>query len=185
MNNAWRGTFGDEYTKRNDFDWTKRIPSFKKILKDIVVKDILEIGSNQGKNLLALEEIGYAAMGIEPNTLARKIAEKHELLTFPGTATDIPFGTGTFDLVFTAGVLIHVHPKELQASMEEIIRVSSRYVLAIEYEAKNETMVNYRGQRDMLWKRPFGKLYKDLGLKMLSHGKIDNFDRSHFWLMEK
>lgn len=185
MNNAWRGTFGDEYTKRNQYDWTKRIPVFKHILKDIKVKDILEVGSNCGRNLLTLEEMGYSAMGIEPNAYARAEAAKHELLTFQGTATEIPFGTDSFDLVFTAGVLIHIPPKELVDSMVEIIRVSRKYILAIEYEANSETMINYRGHRDMLWKRPFGKLYKDLGLKLLHHGKTEHFDRSHFWLLSK
>jgi SAM-dependent methyltransferase len=112
MNNNWRGKFGDEYTKRNDYDWTKRIPTFKHILNDIKIKDILEVGSNCGKNLLALEQMGYSAMGIEPNTSARKEAQGKNILTFPGTADDIPFGQESFDLVFTCGVLIHVPPNE-------------------------------------------------------------------------
>lgn len=184
MNNAWRGTFGDEYTKRNDYDWRKRIPTFKHILRDIKVKDILEVGSNCGKNLLALEEMGYSTVGIEPNAFARKEATKHKLFTFPGTADNIPFGQNTFDLVFTCGVLIHVPPEELQKSMEEIARVSKRYILAIEYEAPAETMLVYRGLRDMLWKRPFGKLYKNLGLTLIHQGKTD-IDRCHFWLLTK
>lgn len=184
MINAWRSDFGDEYTDRNNYDWKKRTPLYKEILSDLVIKDILEIGSNRGKNLQALSQLGYSVMGVEPNVKARKEAESLDILTFPGQANDIPFGSNTFDLVFTCGVLIHVPPKELTKSMEEIIRVSRKYILAIEYEAPAETMVIYRGKRDMLWKRPFGKLYKKLGIKLVKHGKTD-IDKCHFWLFEK
>lgn len=182
MINAWKDKFGEDYTKRNQYDWRKRIPVFRKILPK--VKDALEIGSNCGFNLMALENLGIDAMGIEPNPYARKEADKQHLLTFPGEATAIPFNDEKFDLVFTSGVLIHVPPKELTKAMKEIIRVSRKYVLAIEYEAPEETMVVYRGKRDMLWKRPYGRLYKKLGLTLVSHGKTP-FDKCHYWLLQK
>lgn len=180
----WSGKFGEEYTKRNQYDWRKRIPVFKSILKGIKVKTALEIGTNCGFNLSVLESLKVGVMGIEPNSYARKEATGRGFLVFPGTANSIPFPPNSFDLVFTCGVLIHVPPKELQASLKEIIRVSSKYVLAIEYESSEETMKVYRGKRDMLWKRPYGKLYKKLGLKLVSEGKT-TIDRCHFWLFEK
>lgn len=184
MINAWREKFGEDYTKRNQYDWRERIAIYKKILKEVKVKDALEIGSNCGFNLMALENLGIDAMGVEPNAYARKEADKQHLLTFPGTADKIPFPDKNFDLVFTCGVLIHVPPKELQASMKELIRVSRKYILAIEYEAPAETMITYRGNRDMLWKRPYGKLYKKLGLTMIGEGKT-TIDKCHYWLFSK
>lgn len=180
----WNGKFGEEYTKRNQYDWKKRIPLYKKILKGHDISSVLEIGSNCGFNLLALENLGYLTFGIEPNSYARKIAKEASLLVFPGSASSIPFPDDTKDLVFTCGVLIHVPPKELEASMKEMIRVSRKYILAIEYEAPKETMVVYRGKRDMLWKRPYGKIYKKLGLKLVGEGKTD-IDRCHYWLFSK
>lgn len=184
MVNSWKDKFGEEYTKRNQYDWRKRIPLFKKILIKLKIKDALEVGSNCGFNLMALENLGIDAMGIEPNAYARKEADKKHLLTFPGTADAIPFHNDNFDLVMTVGVLIHVPPKELPKAMKEIVRVSRKYILAIEYEAPAETMVVYRGKRDMLWKRPYGKLYKKLGLTLIGEGKTE-IDKCHYWLFTK
>lgn len=182
MIKAWREQFGDDYIERNRYDWRKRVPMFEQILGDLNdVESILEVGSNIGLNLEALHNLGYLyLMGIEPNDKAR---QECRFPTKDGTAHKIPINTGFFNLVFTCGVLIHVPPKELEKSMKEIIRVSNKYVLAIEYEAPKETMVKYRGQRDMLWKRPYRKLYEKLGLKLVKQGKTDI--KCHYWLFSK
>ena len=184
MINAWKDKFGEEYTKRNQYDWRKRIPVYRKILSGLKISDALEVGSNCGFNLMALENLGIDAMGLEPNAYARKEADKKHLISFPGEAAEIPFKGDTCDLVFTSGVLIHVPPKELTKAMKEIIRVSRKYILAIEYEAPEETMIVYRGKRDMLWKRPFGRMYKKLGLTLVGQGKTP-FDKCHYWLFQK
>lgn len=181
MIKAWLENFGEEYRERNRYDWRKRVPMFREILKDLPIESILEVGSNIGLNLESLADLGYIyLMGIEPNETS---AKESRFPTKIGTAKKIPINSDYFNLVFTCGVLIHVPPDELEQSMKEIIRVSNRYVLAIEYEASRETMVKYRGQRDMLWKRPYGKLYKQLGLKLIKEGKTDI--KCRYWLFEK
>jgi hypothetical protein len=94
----------------------------------------------------------------------------------------VPLGA---ELVFTAGVLIHVPPAGLDAFMRAIVAASSQYVLAIEYAADVETEIEYRGQMGMLWKRPFGKLYQDLGLTLIETGEAVGFDRCDYWLFQK
>ena len=44
-----------------------------------------------------------------------------------------------------------------------------------------------RGHAERLWKRPFGKLYMDLGLKLTACGEAPSpaFDRCHWWLLSK
>jgi hypothetical protein len=93
---------------------------------------------------------------------------------------------GTVDLVFTAGCLIHVAPSDLESVMRAIVTVSGRYVLAIEYEAEEETEVEYRGHKGYLWKRDFGKLYQALGLTLLTVvPDAQGFDSCTAWLLEK
>lgn len=154
----WRGEFGDQYTQRQPFldpmtIWTRLLP-------DECV-DVLEVGCNRGDNMVALDKIGCSVSGIEPNlkacgnalanTAGRrvKIAEAH--------AGAIPFADGDFDLVFTAGVLIHIHPDHLDRALHEIHRVSRRYILSIEYESWHEEPVEYRGIPDGIWKRDYGQ----------------------------
>ncbi len=65
------------------------------------------------------------------------------------------------------------------------MQVSRKYVMAIEYEAEQEEMVEYRGHEGKLWRRPFGKLYQDMGLTLLAYGPAQGFDRCEFFLLEK
>jgi hypothetical protein len=63
-----------------------------------------------------------------------------------------------------------------------------KHVLAIEYDAAAEEEVVYRGERGLLWKRNYGKLYEELGCRELMSGYLkaeDGFDNCTWWLMEK
>lgn len=46
-----------------------------------------------------------------------------------GTADDIPFRDGYFDLVFTSGVLIHINPQSIGKVLREIYRCSNSLYL--------------------------------------------------------
>jgi ubiquinone/menaquinone biosynthesis C-methylase UbiE len=75
----------------------------------------------------------------------------------------IPFEENIFDLVFTAGLLIHIPPKDIKKAMEEIIRVSKRYVLAIEYYANKERERPFLGEMGITWERPYNDRYAEQG----------------------
>lgn len=192
----WRGTFGDAYTDRNVVDWESRLFAWRAMLKGLTVQKVLEVGSNRGANLLCIQRLLPTArlVGIEPNAHARKAAQDDphlaNVITLNGSAEKIPFGDRNFDLVFTAGVLIHIPPDELDAALTELHRVSKRWLLAIEYHADTETEVVYRSQPGLLWKRPYAqeylKRFPDLTLLRSGHWtQRDGFDRCHWALMEK
>lgn len=97
-------------------------------------------------------------------------------------------GHDRFDLVFTAGVLIHVEPEMLDQVMAAIIDASKRYVLAIEYANEVSIEVPYRGHEGKLWKRPFRLHYERMGLKLLRFGFVgekEGFDDCAWWLLQK
>ena len=187
---AWRGAFGDAYTDRNDVDWRSRFQAWRTMLADLEIQSILEVGSNKGANLQALREMNpsWLLLGLEPNAYARDIASTP---TVDGDASCLPFPACSFDLVFTAGLLIHIPPDELDRVLGQLHRVARRYLLAIEYQAEKETAVTgYHGRDDMLWKRPFNQEYlsrfPDLRVIRFGHwGEAWGFDNCTWWLMEK
>jgi hypothetical protein len=74
--------------------------------------------------------------------------------------------------------------------LESIYRVSRRYILAIEYFAEDDTVLNYRGHDNLLWKRDFGKRYQEQfpDLRLLKDGFRDaesGADETNWWLFEK
>ena len=104
---------------------------------------VLEVGANTGQNLVAFP-MGADLYGVEPNKAARKQLQE-VCTTYPDTATNILMDSGQVDLVFTCGVLIHISRKDLRAACSEIVRVSNRYVLAIEYFSDEPEEKEYRG----------------------------------------
>jgi hypothetical protein len=105
-------------------------------------------------------------------------------------ARGLPFRDGSFEMVFTMGVLIHQPTEALEEVMAEIERCSSRYILCAEYFAETLTEVPYRGIDGALFKRDFGGLYQELfpGLQQLERGHLsraDGWDDVTYWVFEK
>jgi spore coat polysaccharide biosynthesis protein SpsF len=190
---AWQGEFGRAYTERNVGDWRRRVPAFRQMLAGLDLRRVLEVGCNRGHNLVTIGEIlgpGAEVVGVEPNLHALALARQAGARVLEGHALALPFADRSFDMVFTAGVLIHVSLRDLPTALREIHRVSDRYVLAIEYFAAQETAVEYRGRQDLLWKRDFVAHYQGQfpSLRVLRHGYFgpeNGFDRTHWWLLEK
>lgn len=193
---AWRGEFGCAYTDRNVEDWRVRLPVFTSIVEGFPIRSALEVGCNRGHNLIAFANLlgeDAQVVGIEPNRHAQRIARasSDRISVLEGNAYDLPFKDGTFDLVFTAGVLIHVSLADLPCALSEIHRVSKRHILALEYFAEEETVIPYRGNDELLWKRNFLKHYQmqfpDLQLRregFLGPEK-QSWDSHTWWLLEK
>jgi len=192
---TWQGEFGDAYTDRNVVPWASRVGPFREMLGGLQLERVLEVGCNRGHNLRAIKALlGEEAdvIGIEPNRHALGIArqDNSEFAVLRGNAFDLLFKDGHFDLVFTSGVLIHVALSDIPTAMQEIARVSRRYVLAIEYFAERETAINYRGNDDLLWKRNFLAHYQSNvpGLEVVRSGywgPDSPINDANWWLLEK
>lgn len=191
----WQSEFGDAYTARNAVDWQVRLPAWQTMIGDLQLQHVVEVGPNRGHNLRAIAELGCASgniVGVEPNPTAIQIARASSPLfsVLQGSAFELPFVDGYADLIFTAGVLIHISPDDLPRALAQIQRVSRRYILCAEYFAETLTEIVYRGQHDLLWKRNFKQDYLDQfpDLAVVREGYWDadaGFDRTHWWLFEK
>ena len=177
----WQGRFGANYTKRNSLDEASAdqlakdqlgftlTEQYRQLWGDISLKSILEVGCNIGIKLAILDTMGYSQLvGVEPQVKA--IATGHSLypkIVFNhGDAFHLPYIDNYFDLVFTAGVLIHIHPDDLDLALREIYRVSKSYISGFEYYAPEITAVNYRSKNDLLWKMDYLGKYQYLYPKL-------------------
>lgn len=188
----WKGSWGDDYTKRNLLTAEDQLPLFRRILFDLGPKmnAIVEVGCGAGHNMEALQLLFEHALviGVEPNTVAADKSRRKDLIVLDTSVYELGwFPDATVDLIFTMGVLIHIPPDRLLEAMTEIVRVSRRYILAIEYCSAEPIMVEYRGEKDMLWKRDFGTMYmKKFPLYLVKGGKIIHLgEELTWWLMTK
>jgi pseudaminic acid biosynthesis-associated methylase len=159
----WRSEFGRSYTDRNDREKPERVDSWRRILEGISPSRVLEVGCNVGWNLEYLRRLAVAELyGIEPQPYAVERARWRgpAFGVLQGTAFDLPFKDGYFDLAFTSGVLIHIAPESIGSALDELYRVSRRWIVAIEYDAPTEQEITYRGHEGALWKRDHGALWR-------------------------
>lgn len=173
----WTGNFGKEYTDRNALSLEEMELSYKdhfgitrmemnsKFIGDLDRNiNILEVGSNIGNQLLCLQKAGLKNLyGIELQFYAVELSKTRTkgINIIQGSAFDVPFKDGFFDLVFTSGLLIHIDPEDVSKVLEEIYRCTKRYIWGFEYYADAYTEIHYRGHADLLWKTNFSKLFLD------------------------
>ena len=79
-----------------------------------------------------------------------------------GNIFDILYKDNYFDLVMTVGVLIHIDPHDLKNAIKELLRVSNKYYLMMEYNYEFEEFekIEYRDSVG-LWRGNFKQLVLD------------------------
>jgi pseudaminic acid biosynthesis-associated methylase len=174
----WLGPFGREYTNRNALSLEELEALYQNSygitrtqLNERFIGDIdrsariLEVGSNVGNQLLCLQKMGFHNLyGIELQSYAVEFAKSRtsEINLIQGSAFDVPYKDGYFDLVFTSGVLIHLSPTDIAGALREIYRCAHTYIWGFEYYAEEYTEIPYRGHGKLLWKTDFAKLYLEM-----------------------
>lgn len=187
----WAGDFGDEYLNRNRVSWRDRIPFWLSIVRRTHARSYFEYGTNAGWNLSAIQQAYTQArvsgVDINASAVTRAMCAGLDVqLINPSTYVSMMDGPMA-ELTFTAGVLIHIPPEQLEGVMKAISNASYDYVLAVEYASLTgqEEPVEYRGKQGMLWRRDYGALYQKMGLKLVDKYNADGFDRCTAYLMRK
>lgn len=182
----WKGQFGNDYTARNinlvenNYQMFKKIFELKTLSEDI--KSIIEFGCGTAMNLQALQRIFPNAVyeGWEiNNTAIQSVANLNKNINIiPMSMLDCDY-KNRFDLVLSKGLLIHIHPDNIQKAYDVLYNASNKYILLCEYYNPVLCPVIYHGNDGKLWKRDFAgemiKRYSDL--KLLDYGFVYHEDK--------
>jgi len=194
--NFWKNEFGNKYTSRNSKN-TKRLNIIGNDLKKnrIKITSAFEIGCNIGLNLLAIKKF-YPKVniyGVEINSKAFNISKK-KFTCYNDSIYN--FKTKKkFDIVISAGVLIHQNPKKLKTFYKKMHSLSKKYIYINEYFNPTPVEISYRGFKGKLFKRDFAKEFWKIfpKMKLLDYGfhwsedpkKKNNCDNSNWFLFRK
>jgi len=191
----WLGEEGKRFSENLSLkvDPKERASIFRELIGKLPVKKILEVGCNRGHNLVALDMIGsYELHGIDPNEYALGLTSCKAKLT-KADAFNIPYPDSYFDLVFTCVVLMHITTQDLPKTIQEICRVSNKYVLIIEYSSPlDKRFYDDFWDVAMRWKGIdylVMRNYKDIIPGYIADGPVDMkpLDKNflpHWWLFE-
>lgn len=193
LEQLWAEEFGNEYLERNIDAGEGRDRFWYELLDRLKPQSVLEIGCNVGANLRwVVDRVpARAVYGIDINEPAlRTVRSRFNVNAVWSSARELPFRDRMFDLVFTAGVLIHQPETTLSHVMGEAVRTSRRDVLALEYAAAETVEVPYRGQPGALYKRDYGRLYKEsfAELDLVDEGELskeEGWDNVTWWLFRR
>jgi pseudaminic acid biosynthesis-associated methylase len=171
----WGGKFGEAYTERNASTVEEMEEKYKQNfglprseLNESFLGDldrdlrILEVGTNVGIQLELVERLGFQdlfGMDVQRYAVREAHRQRPALNIIEGNVLDIPFKSDYFDLVFTSGLLIHIHPDDIGQALNEIVRCTRQYVWGFEYYSDEYEEVRYRGNDNLLWKTDFARLY--------------------------
>jgi ubiquinone/menaquinone biosynthesis C-methylase UbiE len=120
------------------------------VLRGAGVSNVLDVGCGPGNFLAAsVAEFGAArGVGVEPSSdavalLAEKFADDPRLEFATGQAHALPFETDSFDVVVCWSVLHWVGRNEYLQSLGELIRVTRRFLVVMDFVAGRDYRVPY------------------------------------------
>jgi pseudaminic acid biosynthesis-associated methylase len=194
----WSEKYAEDYIKKNaEFDAILGVQAWEKMLASTSgITSLLECGCNIGRNIDSLDRLLPSASKsiIEISKPAFDfVSSRHALAQkFNGSILESSL-EGSFDLVYTMGVLIHINPDELLANLQKAYNYSNKYLLFGEYFNRAPIMLDYQGQKNRLFKRDFGKLIiENFPVKLLDYGfhwghiyDAAGFDDITWWIFEK
>jgi pseudaminic acid biosynthesis-associated methylase len=182
----WKGNnFGSRYINDNESTtlFNSKLNLYKNILqKTDKIYSVLEFGCNIGLNLDCFKSIdnNINVTGVELfedacNILKEKQYNYHNKSIFDFESSD------KFDLVLSAGLMIHLNPDKIKEAYVKLYNHSSKYIIIAEYYNPKPVMVEYRGEINKLFKRDFAgemlDIYKDL--ELIDYGFVYHRDNKY------
>ncbi|WP_416243862.1 pseudaminic acid biosynthesis-associated methylase [Azospira sp. APE16] len=194
----WAQDYAEEYIRKNSqFDRALGVEGWRKMLASSQdIRSVLECGCNIGRNIdfltEALPDATKSIVEISKPAFDYVTRKHHLSQAFNGPIEASAFPE-KFDLVFTIGVLIHIHPDNLLTVMKKMFDYSNKYILIGEYFNRTPMMIEYQGQKDKLFKRDFGKLFiENFPVELVDYGFLwghlydqAGFDDITWWLFKK
>lgn len=130
---------------------------------------VLEFGCGVGRHLRYLSAIpGVEAHGYDQSETMvgemRRWADEgfvRERVRVGMPTGRLPYADGSFDVVYTAEVLVHVRPEDLPGILGELVRVSRREVLHLETSPWHELV---SGEHAGCWYHDLVEAYRGIGV---------------------
>jgi ubiquinone/menaquinone biosynthesis C-methylase UbiE len=94
-----------------------------------------------------------------------------------GDATRMPFTDNAFDVGFSLGVFMNIHPDKIRLALKELLRVCGKYVIHIEYDENNTTpeLRDKRAPKTNIVSHDYPALYRELGAEVLEFRTYKDF----------
>ena len=186
----WTSNFGNKYTSRNnkktlnDFDnlYKKQFGSTRSEINNKYTgyfkknSKFLELGCNVGFQLDLLKKKNFINLyGVEVQEKAIEIGRKKSphINFYKSSSDNLSFlPSQSFDVVCTTNFLIHLNKSNLLKTINEMTRLTSKYIWCMEYFSNTRKEIIYRGKKNLLWKDNFKKELLKKRFKLIKSEKM-------------
>ena len=161
--------FWNNYTKANR---TSSNEEFAKFIHDLAtslrVTSVLEVGCNTGNDLGKFSQ-NFKVHGLDLNEDAISLAKQQ----FPsinfknGSILNMPYEDSSIDFVFTHNVLNYIPEENMEKAINELFRISKKYILNCEAYDEKESEKTDGGTT--FWTRNIYKRWLNYKVKIISH----------------
>ena len=166
----------DEFTRSNYQD---REVFFQDLLidalKEIEFDSAFEAGCGFGWNIRRIREdfprtrVGGLDFSRTQLHNALGYMKKYSPALVCGDACRMPFRDNAFDVGFTVGVFMNIHPRKIRAALLEMKRVSRKYIIHLEYDENHTTdeLREKRAFKTNIVSHDYRKLYSEIGARVV------------------
>ncbi len=157
-------------------------------MKEIDFQSSFEAGCGFGWNIKRVkEEFPYKRVaGLDFSlTQLRNSAKYMEGLNIPvinGDNCQMPFKDASFDIGFSLGVFMNIHPDKIKHALSEMIRVCKKYIIHIEYDEDN-TKTELREKRAIktnIISHDYKSIYEQMGKKIITFLTYNDFSEAYY-----
>lgn len=92
----------------------------------------------------------------------------------------LPYKDNAFDVGFSLGVFMNIHPSKIENAVKETIRVSKKYVVHLEYDENNTTkdLREKRAFKTNIVSHDYQALYKKHGMEIVDFRTYRDFGKA-------
>ena len=89
----------------------------------------------------------------------------------------MPFKDNAFDVGFSLGVFMNIHPSRIRSALQEMTRVCGKYIIHIEYDENNTTpeLSERRAFKTNIVSHDYKALYEELGMEIVNFSTYKDF----------
>lgn len=145
-----------------------------KKLKGVEFGSFFEAGCGFGWNVRRVKKefpdkrVGGVDFSSTQLESARKYTSGLDIRFAQGDVCKMPLSDGEYDVGFSLGVFMNLHPDKIRLAAAEMTRVCARYVIHLEYDENNTTgeLREKRAFKTNIVSHDYRKIYESLGKRV-------------------